>query len=147
MVDKVLVHKGVVTLNSIGIGIICAVVFNGFMEFIRSYFLLFATNKIDISTAMKTFRHLMRLPIDFFERVPSGVLLKHMQQTERIRGFLSGNLFFTLLDLCALCIFIPFLMLYSIPLTVIVLGYSALMALDRLPDQTVPDPSERTVSG
>ena len=47
VVDKVLVHKGVVTLNSIGIGIICAVIFNGFMEFIRSYFLLFATNKID----------------------------------------------------------------------------------------------------
>ena len=129
VVDKVLVHKGVVTLNSIGIGIVCAIIFNGFMEFIRSYYLLFATNKIDISTAMKTFRHLMRLPIDFFERVPSGVLLKHMQQTERIRGFLSGNLFFTILDLCALCIFVPFLMFYSIPLTMIVLGYSALMAL------------------
>ncbi|MBR4664150.1 MAG: hypothetical protein IKO93_09775, partial [Lentisphaeria bacterium] len=129
VVDKVLVHKGIVTLNSIGIGIVCAVIFNGFMEFIRGYFLLFATNKIDISTAMKTFRHLMRLPIDFFERVPSGVLLNHMQQTERIRGFLSGNLFFTILDLCALCIFIPFLMFYSIPLTMIVLGYSALMAL------------------
>ena len=129
VVDKVLVHKGVITLNTIGLGIVCAVIFNGFMEFIRSYFLLFATNKIDISTAMKTFRHLMRLPIDFFERVPSGVLLKHMQQTERIRGFLSGNLFFTILDLCALCIFIPFLMFYSIPLTAIVLGYSALMAL------------------
>ena len=129
VVDKVLVHKGIVTLNTIGIGIICAVIFNGFMEFIRSYFLLFATNKIDISTAMKTFRHMMRLPIDFFERVPSGVLLKHMQQTERIRGFLSGNLFFTILDLCALCIFIPFLMFYSMTLTAIVLGYSVLMAL------------------
>ena len=129
VVDKVLVHKGYETLNSLGIGIICAILFNGFMEFVRSYFLLFATNKIDISTAMKTFRHLMRLPIDFFERVPSGVLLKHMQQTERIRGFLSGNLFFTILDICALCIFIPFLMFYSLTLTCIVLGYSLLMAL------------------
>ena len=129
VVDKVLVHKTYQTLNVLGIGIVCAVLFNGFMEFIRSYFLLFATNKIDISTAMKTFRHLMRLPIDFFERVPSGVLLKHMQQTEQIRGFLSGNLFFTILDLCALCIFIPFLMFYSLTLTAVVLGYSILMAL------------------
>ena len=129
VVDKVLVNKAYNTLNVLGIGIIAAVVFNGFLEFVRNYFLLFATNKIDISTATKTFRHLMRLPIDFFERVPSGVLLKHMQQTERIRGFLSGNLFFTILDVCALCIFIPFLLLYSIPLTLIVLGYSVLMAL------------------
>ncbi len=129
VVDKVLVNRSYNTLNVLGIGILFAVVFNGFLDFVRSYFLLFATNKIDISTATKTFQHLMRLPIDFFERIPSGVLLKHMQQTEKIRGFLSGNLFFTLLDLVALCIFIPFLLLYSVPLTLVVLGYSALMAL------------------
>lgn len=129
VVDKVLVNRSYNTLNVLGIGILAAVVFNGLLDYLRSYFLLFATNKIDISTATKTFRHLMGLPIDFFERVPSGVLLKHMQQTEKIRGFLSGNLFFTFLDLVSLVIFIPFLMMYSIGLTCIVLGYSALMAL------------------
>ncbi|MFA6480665.1 MAG: ABC transporter transmembrane domain-containing protein [Victivallaceae bacterium] len=129
VVDKVLVNKSYNTLNVLGIGILAAVCFNGFLDFVRNYFLLFATNKIDISTATKTFRHLMRLPIDFFERIPSGVLLKHMQQTEKIRGFLSGNLFFTILDLFSLCIFIPFLILYSVQLTLVVLGYSALMAL------------------
>ncbi|MBE6367349.1 MAG: peptidase domain-containing ABC transporter [Lentisphaerae bacterium] len=129
VVDKVLINKSYNTLNVLGIGIIAAVIFNGFLDFLRSYFLLFATNKIDVATATKTFRHLMRLPVDFFERVPSGVLLKHMQQTEKIRGFLSGNLFFTILDLCSLCIFIPVLLLYTVELTLVVLGYSALMAL------------------
>ena len=129
VVDKVLTNKSYNTLNVLGIGIIAAVIFNGFLDYLRSYFLLFATNKIDISTATKTFRHLMRLPVDFFERVPSGVLLKHMQQTEKIRGFLSGNLFFTILDLCSLCIFIPVLLLYTVELTLVVIGYSAVMAL------------------
>ena len=129
VVDKVLVNRSVNTLNVLGIGIAAAIIFNGVLDFVRSYFLLFATNKIDVSTATKTFRHLMRLPIEFFERVPSGVLLKHMQQTEKIRGFLSGNLFFTILDLLSLVIFIPFLLLYSVSLTLVVLGYSALMAL------------------
>jgi len=129
VVDKVLINKSYNTLNVLGIGIIAAVIFNGFLDYLRSYFLLFATNKIDVATATKTFRHLMRLPVDFFERVPSGVLLKHMQQTEKIRGFLSGNLFFTILDLCSLCIFIPVLLLYTVELTLVVLGYSALMAL------------------
>ncbi len=45
------------------------------------------------------------------------------------RGFLSGNLFFTLLDLCSLVIFIPFLLLYSVKLTFVVLGFTGLMAL------------------
>ena len=129
VVDKVLVNQAYNTLNVIGIGIFFAILFNGFLEYLRSYFLLFATNKIDIATAMKTFRHMMRLPIDFFEKIPAGVLLKHMQQTERIRGFLSGNLFFTLLDIFALFIFIPFLLFYSVSLTLIVLGFSLIMAL------------------
>ena len=129
VVDKVLVNQAYNTLNVLGIGIIVAIVFNTITNYIRSYLLLFATNKIDISTATKTFSHLMKLPVDFFDRVPSGVLLKHMQQTEKIRGFLSGNLFFTILDLLALCIFIPFLLFYSSTLTFIVLGFSAMMAV------------------
>ena len=129
IVDKVLPNNADLTLKVLGIVVIAAVIFNGFLEYLRSYLLLFATNKIDISTATKTFRHLMKLPIDFFERIPSGVLLKHMQQTEKIRGFLSGNLFFTLLDLCSLLLFIPFLMLYSMPLTGVVIAFSVVMAL------------------
>ncbi len=129
VVDKVLVNQSYNTLNVLGIGILCAVIFNAVVNYVRSYLLLFATNKIDISTATKTFTHLMKLPVDFFDRIPSGVLLKHMQQTEKIRGFLSGNLFFTILDLFSLCIFIPFLLFYSGTLTAIVIGFSALMAL------------------
>ena len=129
VVDKVLVNAAYNTLNVLGVGILIAILFNTLVSYVRSYLLLFATNKIDISTATKTFAHLMRLPVDFFDKVPSGVLLKHMQQTEKIRGFLSGHLFFTILDLFALCIFIPFLLFYSSTLTLIVLGFSALMAL------------------
>ena len=129
VVDKVLVNQAYNTLNVIGIGILIAIIFNALVSFIRGYLLLFATNKIDIATATKTFTHLMKLPVDFFDRVPSGVLLKHMQQTEKIRGFLSGNLFFTLLDIFALCIFVPFLLFYSATLTLIVLGFSLLMAI------------------
>ncbi len=129
VVDKVLVNDSFDTLNVLGVGIVIAILFNTLLEFLRNYLLLFATNKIDISTATKTFRHLMRLPIEFFERVPSGVLLKHMQQTEKIRGFLSGNLFFTVLELFSLVVFIPFLLLYSVELTLVVLGFALLMAL------------------
>lgn len=129
VIDKVLPNSSFTTLNVLGIGITLAILFNAGLEFLRNYLLLFATNKIDINTATKTFAHLMRLPVSFFDAVPSGLLIKHMQQTEKIRGFLSGSLFFTLLDMASLVLFIPFLMLYSVPLTGIVLGFSLLMAL------------------
>ncbi|MBR4220155.1 MAG: peptidase domain-containing ABC transporter, partial [Victivallales bacterium] len=129
VVDKVLVHESFSTLNVLGAGIIIAILFNAILEYLKGHLLLFATNKIDISTAVKTFAHLVHLPIDFFEQVPSGVILKHIQQTEKIRGFLSGNLFFTFLDLCSLIIFIPFLLMYSVKLTIVVLAFTLLMAL------------------
>ena len=129
VIDKVLPNSSFTTLNVLGVGITLAILFNGGLEFLRNYLLLFATKKIDVNTAMKTFSHLMRLPVRFFDAVPSGLLIKHMQQTEKIRGFLSGNLFFTILDLFSLVIFVPFLLLYSVPLTGVVLFFSFLMAL------------------
>ena len=129
VIDKVLPNSSFTTLNVLGCGISIAICFHAALEFLRNYLLLYATKKIDINTATKTFAHLMRLPVSFFEAVPSGLLIKHMQQSERIRGFLSGNLFFTILELCSLLVFIPFLIFYSPPLTGIVLFFSLLMVL------------------
>ncbi|MCK5347611.1 MAG: hypothetical protein KAR20_29580, partial [Candidatus Heimdallarchaeota archaeon] len=69
VVDKVLTNESYTTLNVLGVGIILALLFNALLEFLRGYLLIFATNKIDISTATKTFHHLMRLPVEFFEHM------------------------------------------------------------------------------
>ena len=129
VVDKVLVNHSLSTLNVLGVGVLAAILFNAVLEYLKGHLLLFATNKIDIATATRTFAHLVHLPIGFFEQVPSGVILKHIQQAEKIRGFLSGNLFFTLLDLASLAFFLPFLFLYSTRLTLVVLAFTAAMAL------------------
>lgn len=129
VIDKVLPHKTYSTLNVLSVGIIGVILYNSLLEFLKSYLLIFATNKIDINLGIRTFHHLMRLPLSFFESIPAGVILKHIQQTEKIRGFLSGNLFFTLLDVFSLVVFIPFLMLYSVSLTAIVFVFSLAIAL------------------
>ena len=49
----------------------------------------------------RTFAHLLSLPIDYFETTTAGVITRHMQQVEKIRSFLTGRLFFTLLDATA----------------------------------------------
>lgn len=52
-----------------------------------------------------------------------------MQQTGRIREFLTGRLFLTLLDGVSLFVFVPILLLYSVKLTLVVLGFAALVGL------------------
>jgi len=97
---------------------------------LRSYLLLHATSKIDIRVATRTFGHLLKLPMSFFEHSTAGVLTKHMQQTNQIREFLTGSLFLTLLDSTALFIFLPMLLFYSVPLTIVVLGFSGALAIN-----------------
>lgn len=129
VIDKVLPNETYNTLNVLGVGVCLAILFNGGLEYLRNYLLLYAAQKIDIKTAMATFGHLMRLPAGFFESAPTGLLIKHMQQADNIRGFLSGRLFFTILDLLSLLVFVPFLLVYSVVLTGIVMFFSLLMAL------------------
>jgi ATP-binding cassette subfamily B protein len=126
VIDKVLVHESFTTLYVLSAGAIIALCFDAVFGFLRRYLLLYATNRIDIRVATKTFRHLLGLPVTFFEHISAGVLVKHMQQAGRIREFLTGRLFLTALDALSLFVFLPVLALYSIKLTCVVLAFTAL---------------------
>jgi subfamily B ATP-binding cassette protein HlyB/CyaB len=129
VIDKVLVHESYSTLIVLAVGIGVALLFEALFVFLRRYLLVYATNRIDIRVATRTFRHLLDLPITFFEQSSAGVLVKHMQQASRIREFLTGRLFLTILDACSLFVFVPVLFIYSPTLALIVLGSSALIGL------------------
>ncbi len=129
VIDKVLVHEVYATLYVLGAGAVLAICFDALFTFLRRYLLLYATNRIDIRVATRTFGHLLKLPIAFFEQMPAGVLVKHMQQAGRVREFLTGRMFITLLDGLSLFVFVPVLLFYSVKLTLIVLGFTAAIGL------------------
>ena len=129
VIDKVMVHQSWSTLHVLTIGIVIAVIFEVLFGFLRQYLLLYATNKIDIRLATRVFVHLLNLPIVFFEKNLSGVLVQHMQQNRRIREFLTGRLFLTLLDATVLLVFVPVLFLYSAKLATIMLLYCVAIGL------------------
>lgn len=127
--DRVVPYNAEGTLTILAIGAVCAILFETVYTYLRQYLLLYATNKIDIRVAMRTFGHLMRLPIHFFERNSSGILIKHMQQAAAIRNFLTGTLFATVLDNFMLVVTLPFLFAISLELTAVVLIFTLLTAL------------------
>lgn len=129
VIDKVLVNNALATLQVISVGIGIALIFDAILNWLRGYLLLHATSKIDVRVATRTFQHMLNLPMNFFEQTTAGVLTKHMQQTSKIREFLTGNLFMTMLDSTALLVFLPILYFYSPQLTLVVLVFSALLAL------------------
>jgi ATP-binding cassette subfamily B protein len=127
VIDKVLVHHSVSTLWVLAAGIAIALLFESTFGFMRQILTLWGTNKIDIRLTRRTFAHLLSLPIDYFETTSAGVVVRHMQQMEKIRGFLTGRMFFTALDLTALVILLPILFSYSVKLALIVLVFTFLI--------------------
>lgn len=128
VIDKVIVHQGYSTLYVLSGGVLLALLFEAVFSYLRQYYLLHATNRIDIRLAQKTFSHLLSLPITYFETGAAGVITRHMQQAEKIRQFLTGRLFTTILDASVLVIFLPVLFFYSVKLALIVLTFTAVIA-------------------
>jgi ATP-binding cassette subfamily B protein len=129
VIDKVVVHRGYSTLYVLSAGVMLALAFEAVFSFLRQYVMLYATNRIDIRLAQKTFGHLLRLPITFFDTGTAGVIVRHMQQAEKIRQFLTGRLFLTMLDASVLVIFLPVLFAYSAKLATLVLVFAALIGV------------------
>jgi len=129
VIDRVLIYLSISTLVVIGVGVAAAILFDAIFNWLRGYFILRVASRIDIRLAQITFRHLMRLPISFFDQARAGVVTKHMQQGTTIREFLTGRLLGTLLDLPALLVFLPLLLWYSAKLTMVVLAVTALLGL------------------
>ena len=127
-VDKVLVHRAYTTLYVLIAGVGAAVLFDAVFNYLRRILLVYASARIDVRTSVRTFDRLLSLPIDFFERSSAGVITKHMQQVEKIREFLTGRLFLTLLDATSLLVIVPLLFLYSGRLALLVLTFSGLTA-------------------
>jgi subfamily B ATP-binding cassette protein HlyB/CyaB len=120
VIDRVLIYLSLSTLVVISIGVGLAILFDSAFNWLRGYFVLRTASRIDIRVARTTFRHLMSLPISFFETSRAGVATKHMQQGVTIREFLTGKLLTTLLDFPALIIFLPLMAWYSVSLTIVV---------------------------
>jgi ATP-binding cassette, subfamily B, bacterial HlyB/CyaB len=128
LIDKVITHHSYQTLTTLMI-IFCVLAgFDAVFGYTRQYLMILITNKIDAQLASRAFKHLVSLPLAFFEATTAGVLARNMQQTETIRGFLTGRLFQTMLDAMALPLMLTMLLLYSAKLTLIVLGFSTAIA-------------------
>ncbi len=129
VIDKVLMHENQSTLVVLTVGILLVTLFETAFTYLRQYLLLGATNKIDMRLTRRAFTHLLALPIQFFESTSAGVILRNMQQLEKIRSFFTGQLFFTILECASLLVFGPLLFFYSPTLASVVIAFSLAMAL------------------
>ncbi len=122
VMDKVLVNQAMKTLNVIAVGLVCAMVFEALLSGIRTWVFAHASSKIDVELGARLFRHLLALPLAYFQSRRVGDSVARIRELENIRSFLTGNVMTVLLDLLFSFVFIGVMLWYSVTLTLIVLA-------------------------
>ena len=120
VMDKVLVNHAVATLDVVAIGLLCAIVFEAALSGIRSYVFAHTTSKLDVELGVRLFRHLLALPISYFQSRRVGDSVARVRELEQIRAFLTGNALTVALDLAFSFVFLGVMFWYSEKLTLIV---------------------------
>ncbi len=121
VMDKVLVNHAMKTLNVIAIGLILATLFEATLTAIRTYVFSSTSSKIDVELGAKLFRHLLSLPIAYFQARRVGDSVARIRELENIRSFLTGNAITLVMDLLFSFVFLAVMYWYSPLLTVIVI--------------------------
>ncbi|MFR9721106.1 type I secretion system permease/ATPase [Aeromonas diversa] len=121
VMDKVLVNRAFSTLDVIAVGLLLVVVFNVLLSTLRSHVFAHTTSRIDVELGARLFRHLLALPLAYFEARRVGDTVARVRELEHIRGFLTGQALTTVLDLLFSFVFLSVMFYYSGWLTLIVL--------------------------
>jgi len=122
VMDKVLVHRGLTTLDVLVTGLVVVVLFESLLTALRTYVFSHTTSRIDVELGARLFRHLLALPLAYFQARRIGDSVARVRELENIRSFLTGNALTLVLDVLFSVVFIGVMFLYSVPLTLIVLS-------------------------
>src|SRR5712692_8437088 len=122
VIDKVLVHRSLSTLDVLAIGLVAIAVFETILGILRTYLFAHTTNRIDVELGARLFRHLIALPIAYFQARRVGDSVARVRELENIRNFLTSSALTLVIDLFFTVVFLAVMFIYSPFLTWIVLG-------------------------
>jgi HlyB family type I secretion system ABC transporter len=128
-IDRVLTHQSMSTLALISLILALIVGYETLLGYARRELVEIMSTRIDARLNLHVFARLLALPIDFFERTPTGETTHRISQVFKIRDFLTGKLLSTFLDTLTLIVLLPFLFWISATLAWMVLAASVTIAL------------------
>jgi len=122
VIDKVLVHQTLGTLDVIAIGLAVVLIWETALSGLRTWLFAHTTNRVDAELSAGMFRHLVSLPLSYFESRRVGDSVARVHELDRIREFLTSNAVTVVIDLFFTIVFFALMFMYSTLLTFIVLG-------------------------
>ncbi len=120
VIDKVLVHQSLTTLEVLAFGLAVVLVWETILSALRNWLFAHTTNRVDAELSANMFRHLVNLPVSYFEARRVGDSVARVRELENIREFLTSNAVTVVIDLFFTIVFFVVMYIYSSFLTLIV---------------------------
>lgn len=132
VIDQVLVSGNRQLLTVLGLGFLIIVVFQGAVTGLRGWVLTWVGARVATQWKTNLFHHLLRLPMDYFEKRHMGDVLSRFASIEVIQHTLTASFVTAILDGLTGSLVLVLLIAYSLPLAGVVLLAFGIYALLRL---------------
>jgi ATP-binding cassette subfamily B protein len=129
LVDSVLVRHEERLLHALGIGMVIIVVFRTLLGALRQYLLAHVGRKVDLALIAGFSRHLLRLPLKFFEMRQVGEILSRVNDTAKVREAISGTTTTMLVDGVLVVALLAVLWLYDVRLALVATAFVPVLVL------------------
>lgn len=120
VIDKVLIHKGLTTLDVMVFALIVVSIFEVIMGGLRTYVFSHTTNRVDVELGARLFKHMMALPLSYFESRRVGDSVARVRELDTIREFLTSSTVTLFIDVLFTFVFLAVMYIYSPVLTLVV---------------------------
>lgn len=129
VIDKVMVQESLPTLDVMAIALLLVAVFEAFLGTLRLFIFTHTARRLDLSLSAQVFRHLMRLPLAYFESRRVGDTVARVQELEQIRQFLTGTALTVIIDSIFAVVYLALMFYYNVKLTWVALAVLPLFAI------------------
>jgi len=122
VIDEVLVHDASATLDVLALGLVLVALFEALLGGLRTWLFRHTATRIDVLVGTQLYRHLLALPLAFFQSRPAGTVVARMRELEHIREFITGSATALVLDSLFGVVFLAIMYAYSATLLCMVLA-------------------------
>jgi len=129
ILDKVIVHRSMTTLDVLAVAFLAVTCFELLLNISRNYIFIHTASKLDAKLGAKLFHHLLALPVVYFENRKVGNITARVRELDTIREFITNKAVSVVIDSFFSLAFVAVMLLYSIKLTLIVLGFVTVIGL------------------
>jgi ATP-binding cassette subfamily B protein len=127
LVDSILVRGEGKLLNALGVGMLLIVLFRALFGVVRDYLLAHVSRRIDLTLISGYVRHVLGLPLTFFELRHVGEIYSRVNDTVKIRDAISGAAGTTAMDGPLVALLLAVLWVYDAPLALVATAFAPLL--------------------